>query len=721
MKKILLLTVWAATAGAQFATVGRNGLWLDPDGKEVRAFGVNYAAPFAHAYRRIEQLGLSHKQTIDQDVYHFARLGFDAYRIHVWDIEISDANGNLLKNDHLDLFDYLVNRLKERDIPILLTPLFLGDNGYPDGPTAPPGFASGRHRKEMVTNEKFAAAQTNYLRQFLDYVNPYTGLAYKEDPSVIAIELVNEPWHDGSKEQISSHIDSLIRAVKNTGCKAPVFYNMSQNPYLRDVYYRLGFDGFCFQWYPAGLTGRQNTMNLLPQTGSYPLFFSGDPEFKKSAKAVYELSLASVPTAYAYPVMAQTLREAGFQFAAYFCYDPLAIAAYNSEYPTHFLNLAYTPRHAINLMIAAEVFRGNDAFSVDAAADQSLLNDGQKFYYSNGTIVPPLNPTGLQQIAGCGSSPIVQYEGTGAYFLDRLHEGAWRLEVMPDPYLLVENPFQYRKDKSPVADVKWEIHSMKLSLSDLGKVFTVEPLNSENAFSTETNTGTFEIRPGTYLLRRTGILNRWTPESRLRNFNIGEFAAPPHLFSHLSPHRADRRSASAELFNAANRYNNHLIRSAGADRKLETETYRDGFFEVAIPAKALTWGSPFVEWSLLLQVPLPDQQFDELIIEALPLYDTPCPVQFAFQLDDGTVFAAQDVIRPRTDTLSIPLSSFQKTETARIECNPSLLPVETGFTGPSEQLDLSRIRLVQFRIGPGLSPQQIQEPNGLKIKRILLK
>ena len=35
----------------------------------------------------------------------------------------------------------------------------------------------------------------NYLRQILDHVNPYTGVALKDEPSILFIELVNEPWH----------------------------------------------------------------------------------------------------------------------------------------------------------------------------------------------------------------------------------------------------------------------------------------------------------------------------------------------------------------------------------------------------------------------------------------------------------------------------------------------------------------------------------------------
>jgi hypothetical protein len=69
---------------------------------EVSLFGVNYTTPFAYSYRAHKRLGISLKKAIDLDVAHMARLDLDAFRVHVWDREISDGEGNLLENEHLD-------------------------------------------------------------------------------------------------------------------------------------------------------------------------------------------------------------------------------------------------------------------------------------------------------------------------------------------------------------------------------------------------------------------------------------------------------------------------------------------------------------------------------------------------------------------------------------------------------------------------------------------
>ena len=58
------------------------------DNKEASFFGVNYTAPFAYAYRAHKTLNIDLEKAIQQDVHQMARLGLDAFRVHVWDTEI---------------------------------------------------------------------------------------------------------------------------------------------------------------------------------------------------------------------------------------------------------------------------------------------------------------------------------------------------------------------------------------------------------------------------------------------------------------------------------------------------------------------------------------------------------------------------------------------------------------------------------------------------------
>src|ERR1700712_5449194 len=104
----LLTTLISLQSKAQ---PNKNEVYIDPHGRlrwqkddaEVYLFGVNYTVPFAYGYRSIKALNKDIEKEIDEDVYHLARMGADAFRVHIWDTEISDTSGNLLENEHLKL------------------------------------------------------------------------------------------------------------------------------------------------------------------------------------------------------------------------------------------------------------------------------------------------------------------------------------------------------------------------------------------------------------------------------------------------------------------------------------------------------------------------------------------------------------------------------------------------------------------------------------------
>jgi hypothetical protein len=203
------------------------------DRKEVTLFGANYVLTTASDYRAAGYVRADRKRMIDEDMAQFARMGWDGMRLTFWgDWESSDSAGNLLANDHLDLLDYLIARAKERGIFMLFSPIQLYGSNWPDAldDTTAPGFGRRFGKARMGTDRAALAAQVNYLRQILNHVNPYTHLALKDEPSIIFIELVNEPWHHPEDLPGSIHyIDALTDAVRSTGCQKLIFYNVSQD------------------------------------------------------------------------------------------------------------------------------------------------------------------------------------------------------------------------------------------------------------------------------------------------------------------------------------------------------------------------------------------------------------------------------------------------------------------------------------------------------------
>lgn len=517
--------------------------WSDTK-KEASFYGVNYTLPFAHAYRAIGYLGLDHQAAIDQDVYHFARLGFNAYRIHVWDVELSDSLGNLQANHHLDLLDYLIARLQERGIRIVITAQTNFGNGYPEHNQPTGGFSYLYDKCSIHSHPDAIAAQERYIASLVKHVNPYTGRAYLNDPYIVGFEINNEPCHTGTQAETKTYIDRMLTAIKQTGNRKPVFYNVSHNLQQVEAYYATTIAGTTYQWYPIGLvSGHTRRGNFLPYVDDYPIPFHTVKGFKQKARLVYEFDPADITYAYMYPAMTRTFRTSGFQWITQFAYDPMEMAWANTEYQTHFLNLAYTPQKALSMKIAAEAARllplhasyGTypadttfGAFRVSYVQDLSEMNTPEKFFYSNTTHTRPVAPERLQSIAGYGNSPLVSYEGMGAYFIDRLEAGTWRLEVMPDA-IEVSDPFAKPSLRKEVVTILHGSWPMTLRLPDLGDAFTITGLNSANTYQATALSGVIEqLTPGVYLLQsnRQKPTRQWTAEHLFGNIRLGEYIAP---------------------------------------------------------------------------------------------------------------------------------------------------------------------------------------------------
>ena len=558
----LVLVAFTFFASAQ----NKQGIYVDSKGvirwekdhKEAAFFGTNYTAPFAYGNRAILKTGITAEQAIKDDVYHFSRLGLDAFRVHVWDTEISDAEGNLINNEHLRLFDFLLAELKKRKIKTLVTPIAFWGNGYPEKDERTGSFSSKYGKHDALINEAAFKAQENYLKQFFKHKNPYTGLTYQQDADILATEVNNEPQHSGAAEITTAYINRMANAIKSTGWTKPIFYNISESPKYATAIVKADVKGHSFQWYPTGLvSGHTLKGNFLPNVAAYKIPFDSIPAFKNRAKVVYEFDAGDVMAPIMYPAMAKSFRAAGFQWATQFAYDPMATAYGNTEYQTHYLNLAYTPSKAISLLIASKVFHqlprlaqqkietSFGDFRLDYQKSLSEMNTAEAFYYTNSTETKPLNATKLKHIAGVGSSPLVDYSGKAAYFIDQLTSGVWRLEVMPDA-VPVNDPFAKASPQKAVTAISWRNIEMKLNLQDLGSEFAIKGLNLGNASANTATNGRFEITPGTYLLIRKGVKSTFSAKDAYQNILLGDFVAPPSSLKGIFVKHVAHKTASEQ-------------------------------------------------------------------------------------------------------------------------------------------------------------------------------
>lgn len=527
-------------------TVDRHGRMINSENRaEVRYYGTNYTLPFAHGFRAANALGIDIRKAIDRDVYHMSRMGLNAFRMHLWDAELADSVGNLIDNEHLALLDYLIAQLEKRGIDIILTAQTNFGNGYPEKNIDTGAFTYDFEKCRIHEDPRAIAAQEQYISALSKHKNPYTGMTYAADPSIISMEINNEPCHMSSSRQVKDYINTMVKALRRSGWEKPILYNVSHNGDVVNGYYDADVQGTTYQWYPIGLVaGHERKGNFLPYVADYNIPFSDCKHFNRMAKVVYEFDPADMLESYLFPAVARTFARNGFQWATQFAYDPIDLARFNTEYQTHYLNLAYTPQKALGMRIAAHAMKHTpyerNAKPVNYPADSifgditlsyannlALLNSTYEYIHTNSTEKMPVAPDSLQSIAGYGSSPIVGYNGRGAYFIDRIPgTDVWRLEVLPDVFY-TSDPFGKPSLRREVAHIINVTHPMKLNLPKLGESFAARKISPESGQIILAKEGTITVNPGVYFVGKNEVqINRVAPDSRLGAIRINEYVMP---------------------------------------------------------------------------------------------------------------------------------------------------------------------------------------------------
>lgn len=512
--------------------VDKKGIMRWKDTNEAAYFyGTNYTAPFAYAYRALERKGIDHKTAIDRDVYHFARLGFNAFRLHIWDVEITDSVGNLLENEHLDLLDYLVAQAERRGISVLLTLQTNFGNGYPELNVNTGAYSYLYEKCKMHDEKASQEAQACYAAALMKHHNPYNNTTYGSDPNIVGFEINNEPCHSGTVDEVRNYINMMAKTMREAGCTRPIFYNASHNSSVAEAFFTANIDGCTYQWYPVGLVRNHELKgNLSAAVREYPIPFEKYEGFASKAKIIYEFDPADNGRSYMYPMMALAFRKAGVQWATQFAYDPIDIAESNCEYQTHYMNLAYTPRKALAQMVAHRLFTAPKLeernIAIDAVADNVVYNDGETFI-SVDTQKSIGSTKKLSHIAGVGSSALVDYAGTGAYFLDRVEEGMWRLEVMPNAVQLAD-PYDHPNPNKQVVTCLAAMNEIAINVDEIGSNFTLHPY--ANAKATKVVGNKVSVSPGVYIILSEG---KSMPKDRMErrsnnNFRLEEFVAPDY-------------------------------------------------------------------------------------------------------------------------------------------------------------------------------------------------
>jgi hypothetical protein len=155
-----------------------------PD-KKMRFFGTNINAT----------VNLLDKEWVDTIAERFVRSGYNVLRFHHFDNMIVNRNLETtteLNPEALDKLDYFFYALKQRGIYITID-LYCSRVMKPAD--VPEVNKELRHLTGKGTFYIFDSALDNwksYVSNLLNHVNPYTGLAWKDDPAITFVNLVNE-------------------------------------------------------------------------------------------------------------------------------------------------------------------------------------------------------------------------------------------------------------------------------------------------------------------------------------------------------------------------------------------------------------------------------------------------------------------------------------------------------------------------------------------------
>ncbi|HRR34957.1 MAG TPA: cellulase family glycosylhydrolase [Kiritimatiellia bacterium] len=534
-----LLLAQALLAGAdRLARVDAEGVlrWADT-GDEVALLGVNYYTPFTIDYAALKRQGRDHRQVMRDDVAHFRRLGLGCIRVHCFERQFSDREGNLLDNEHLALLDELIDICREQGIYTVLTPIAWWGGGIWTERTQ--GFSDIYSMRQLTADRSTWPAQARFLKQFAEHVNRITGRRYADEPCVLAFECINEPLYppDTPDSLVTDYINTLTDALRASGTAKPIYYNSWHGRNAAAGASRV--DGVTCVSYPTGLVaGRELEGPQLSRVRATSL--QPDASIARKSRMVYEFDAADMNGSYMYPAMALLFRSEGIQVASQFQYDPMPLADVNRNWQTHHLNLVYTPNKALSLAIAAEVLarmpRGTTftpaddemrfpPFRVSATENLSELVTETHYFHSNATRTPPPAPDRLERVWGCGVSPLVASCGSGAYFLDRVAPGVWRLQLYPDVFTVADPFTGTTATKVRVLPI---CPTLTLRLPDLGVRFAVRTFADgrlgESAASARD--GAFTVAPGDYLLTRDDVTPSAETVKRAAEL-APRWAAPP--------------------------------------------------------------------------------------------------------------------------------------------------------------------------------------------------
>ena len=188
-----------APAGKHGFVRVKDGHFFFENGQRARFLGFNIAT----------RSNTPSHEDAEKLAERFASMGVNVIRLHAADAPIGEGAGNwsscreaplldydrgtsrLFHPEGLDRFDYLFAKLKEKGIYLHID-LIVARAFLEDDKLEYPGAVPSCMKRYPMYNKRLIELQKEYARELLCHVNPYTGLAMKDDPAVMTVQINNE-------------------------------------------------------------------------------------------------------------------------------------------------------------------------------------------------------------------------------------------------------------------------------------------------------------------------------------------------------------------------------------------------------------------------------------------------------------------------------------------------------------------------------------------------
>ena len=180
-----------APAGKEGFIRIRNGHFVKPDGRRIRFWGVHFTD-----WSR-GSVEIPPKEDMPMWAATLARYGVNLVRLHFLDLPsprgIVDASGNDSRSfdpQQLDRLDFEISEFKKRgiyvDLNLNVGRSYKAGDGVQDFDKIQWGKGLTLYDARLIELEK------EYARRLLTHVNPYTKTAYRDEPAIAIVEILNE-------------------------------------------------------------------------------------------------------------------------------------------------------------------------------------------------------------------------------------------------------------------------------------------------------------------------------------------------------------------------------------------------------------------------------------------------------------------------------------------------------------------------------------------------